>query len=234
MPDDGEDFERVNTEGPSNLLEVAKETGVKTIVHLSTVDVYGFRAGTVDAQTATRPSDAYQRSKVLAEDVLLHFAKKYPQPRVVVIRAARAVGSRDNTLVVPLLRMIASRRVVLPRGSEMSFSHPKDIAQAMYKAATNGALPGGIYLVKSFDATPERIALELAGSIGAPVDIVKAGILSKPGLSQYTTRQLAASLKVLPQSSWNAMGYSPAYDLGKTCEEITSWYKKEPWITEPA
>ncbi|HME18482.1 MAG TPA: SDR family oxidoreductase, partial [Nitrososphaerales archaeon] len=216
------------------LLEVAREAGVKTIVYLSTLDVFGFGAGTVNAQTPIRASDPYQSSKVSAEKVLLDFAGKNAVPRVVVIRAARAIGSRDSTLAVPLLRMITSHRVVLPRSSEMSFTHPKDIAQAMYRAAANEALPGGVYLIKSFDSSPEDLAKELAKAVGIPAAVRRAGFLSRPELPRYTARQLEASLRLAPQANWKTVEYSPEYDLEKTCAEIASWYKKEPWVTEQA
>jgi len=234
MPGDTEDFQRVNTEGISNLLEVAKESGVKTLVHLSTLDVYGFGARTVDAGSATRPKGPYQRAKASAEDALLDFALRNTRPKVMIVRAARAVGPRDWALAVPLLRMISGGRVVVPRGAEMSFTHPKDIAKAMYKAATTPAAPGGVYMVKSFDCTPESLAAALADSVGAPTKVGRAGVFSRPDMPDYTAQQLGASLRLSPQGNWGAIGYSPDYDLGKTCKEIGAWYKKEPWIIEHA
>lgn len=232
MPGADEDFQRVNTAGTSNLLEAARESGVKTIVHLSTLDVYGFGAGTVDSQSALKPEGQYQSSKAAAEEMLLEFARNNPGSRVVIIRAARAVGSRDHTLAVPLIRMIIAGRVVLPKGGEMSFSHPSDIAQAMYKAATNPNLPGGVYLVKSFDSSAEVLSAALAGSLGKPVKVSRAGVFSRSDLPPYTAGQVGASLRVAPQVSWKAMGYSPEFDLSRACDEIAGWYKKEPWVAE--
>jgi len=232
MPGDGEDFQRVNTEGISNLLEVAKESGVKTLVHLSTLDVFGLGAGTVDVGSAMRPRDPYQRAKASAEDVLLDFARRNKQPMVVIVRSARATGPRDWTLAVPLLRMISNRKVIVPKGAEMSFAHPKDIAKAMYRAATGQAAPGGVYMVKSFDSTTESLAAALAESVGVTTKVARAGPFSRPDLPEYTARQLEGSLRLAPQASWQAIGYSPDYDLEKTCKEIAAWYKKEPWVAE--
>jgi dihydroflavonol-4-reductase len=234
MPGFDTDFERFNTEGPKNLLEVAKEAGVKTIVHLSTLDVHGFGAGSIDAKTPLNPVNSYQHSKASAERVFLDFAGREKMPRVVVVRAARAVGSRDESLTIPLLRSIETRKVVLPEGSEMSFTHPRDIAQAMYKAATGASATGGVYLVKSFDATPENLARSLAQALGASVDLKKAGMLSRTCLPQYADEQLRASLRIDPQASWKLIRYSPEYNLEKTCEDIALWYRKEPWVAEPA
>ncbi len=234
MPGSDTGFGSVNAEGPRSLIEVAQEMGVKTIVHLSTLDVHGFGRSSVDERSPLKPGDEYQASKASAEGVFLEFAKRNPLPRVIVVRAARAVGSRDESLVVPLLRMVKRGKVVVPKGGEMSFSHPKDIAQAMYKAATNTAVPSGVYLVKSFDATAESLARQLATAVGAPAEVRTSGMFSKADLPRYTEQQLAASLKLSPQASWSQMGFAPEYDLRKTCEEVALWYAKEPWVTEPS
>ncbi len=234
MPYGDDEFERVNTEGISNLLEVSQEMGVKTIVHLSTIDVYGFGARTIEETSVPHPTNPYQEAKAAAEQALLSFARVHQSPRVVIVRAARAVGSRDETLTVPLLRMLSSGKVVVPEGLEMSFTHPKDIAQAMYKSATNPNLAGGVYLVKSFDARPLQLAEALAVSTGIRADIRRAGVFAKTPLPRYTVQQLEASLRIGPQASWASFGYEPEFTLEKTCQEIAAWYKREPWVSEPA
>ena len=70
MPGADGDFTRANTEGVLNLLEAAKESKSKAFVHLSTLDVHGFRAGVVGRSTPFAPSGEYQRSKAEAELLL--------------------------------------------------------------------------------------------------------------------------------------------------------------------
>ncbi len=234
MPGEDDDFEKLNTNGISNLLEVSREMGVKTLVHLSTIDVYGFRAREVGDSTPPNPEVGYQAAKASGERILMDFSKRNASPRVVVIRAARAVGSRDDSLVVPLLKMVQNGKVVFPGSGAMSFTHPRDIAQAMYKAAVNPGVPGGLYNVKSFDATPEDLAFAIAGSLGRKVEVKKPGLFSRPALPEYTARQLQASLRYGAQESWSKLGYSPEFDLGRTAEEVAAWYRKESWVTDSA
>ena len=224
----------LNTEGITNLLEVSREAGVETVVHLSTIDVCGFGVKNIDESTPPNPSDDYQKAKAAAEAVLLEFARKNGTPRVVVVRAAKAVGPRDWSLTVPLLRMIRKGSVVLPRGGEMSFTHPKDIAKAMYKAASDQKVPNGVYMVKSFDSTPEELATALVKSIGADARVARAGVFSRPDLPQYTARQLGAAPLLAAQPSWGVLGYSPEYDRDRTCAEVAAWYAKESWVAEEA
>jgi len=232
MPDSDGEFFSVNTEGLLNLLEVATEAKAKTFVHLSTLDVYGFQAKMVSPGDLFRPATEYQRSKAEGERLLQEFSKRNPQTRVVIVRAAKAVGSRDESLVVPLLRMIEAGKVVVPSGGLMSYSHPRDIAQAMYRAALGEFASGSSFLVKSFDSTPHDLARGVASAVGRDVFYSKQGLFSGPAVPRYTSAQLRASARIDVQPSWNELGYVPQYDLPKTCEEIASWFKKEPWVVE--
>jgi dihydroflavonol-4-reductase len=234
MPGSDADFHRFNTEGILNLLKVAKESKVKTFVQLSTLDVYGFGTKAINEATGLSPSDDYQKSKAEAERLLIEFSKRSKEPRIAIIRSAKAIGSRDESLVVPVLRMVDSGTVTIPSTKSMSFSHPKDIAQAMYKTTTGPSNQGPVYLVKSFDSTPEELARAIVVALGARVNVKRQGVFSSSALPKYTADQLKASLRIEAQASWKGLGYSPQFDLKATCEEIAVWYKREPWVTENA
>jgi nucleoside-diphosphate-sugar epimerase len=234
MPGSDIDFLPANTEGLLNLLEVAAEAKAKAFVHLSTLDVYGFHAKTISSSDPFRPQNEYQRAKAEAERLLQVFSKRSPQPKVAIIRAAKAIGPRDESLVVPMLRMIEAGKIVVPSGGLMSYSHPRDIAQAMYRAALGQAASGSAFLVKSFDSSPEDVARGLTTALGRGGSIRKEGLLAGSAVPKYTSEQLNASARIEEQSSWKELGYVPQYDLPKTCEEIANWYKKEPWVVEGA
>ncbi|MDV3293797.1 MAG: NAD-dependent epimerase/dehydratase family protein [Nitrososphaerales archaeon] len=234
MPGYDTDFEKINTEGVANLLEVAQEAKVKTLVHLSALDVYGFRSPNVTAKSEPEPAGEYQRSKLQADRTLLEFAKRSRSPRVVIIRPAKAVGSRDQSFTIPLLSMIEAGSATLPLSGEMSFSHPRDIAEAMFKAAGNLGLTRSIYLLKSFDASPEALASGIAAALDKQARIRRESILAKSPLPAYTKEQLRGRLRMDTQESWTELGYLPKFDLQKTCQEVAEWYKKDPWAIEQA
>jgi nucleoside-diphosphate-sugar epimerase len=234
MPDEDSDFIKVNTEGVLNLLEVATRMGAKTFVQLSTLDVCGFSRRDISDASPPHPAGEYQKAKAEAERLLLESSKRSPFPRLAIIRAARAVGSRDRSLTVPLLRMIKTGRVILPRSSSMSFTHPADIAQAMNKAATGRIPSGSTFLVKSFDASPGELAHRLIVSLGARAEVRGEGLFSKSPLPRYTVSQLKASLKIDSQPRWKELGYKPVFNAQAACDEIAKWYRKEPWVIETA
>ena len=234
MPDSDSDFQKINTEGLLNLLETSTEANVKAFVHLSTLDIYGFRDRAVSTSSLPNPSNEYQRSKAEADRLLGEYSKRKETPRVVIMRPAKAIGSRDGSVAVPLLRMLKSGKVVLPDSGPMSFTHPRDIAQAMYKAATHSSKTGSSFLLKSFDASPKELATALSSELGLRADVKRPGLFGSPSLPQYAFEQLRASLVVEPQPSWAEIEYVPAYNLKSTCEEIAGWYRKEPWVAGDA
>jgi nucleoside-diphosphate-sugar epimerase len=234
MPGADSDFMKVNTEGMLNLLEVAKESKAKAFVHLSTLDVYGPHQGVIDASSLPAPSNDYQKSKAEADRLLLEFSKRNPEPRVVIIRAAKAVGSRDQSLVTPILRMASRGIVTVPSAGVMSFSHPRDIAQAMFASAAGSLHTGKVILLKSFDSTPEVLAAGIAEAAGRKVRVRKQGLFSSSELPKYTSEQLRAAARVGDQPDWKDIGYAPKYDLKGTSEEIAVWSRKEPWAIDEA
>jgi nucleoside-diphosphate-sugar epimerase len=232
------DFFEVNTKGLRNLMEESEEHGVKDFVHLSTLDVFGFKkkkvgANDVAVDESASLSHPYQKAKLQAEHEIREFSKKGGEMRLKVVRAAKATGPRDTTLALPLLRMIESGSVVLPSGSDspMSFTHPRDVAKALFRVATAGE-GGKVYQVKSFDATAEELAIGVMEACGKKAQVKREGLFSKTAVPPYTASQVKAGILLEAQESWSAISYSPEYDLARTSREIAEWQRKEPWLTE--
>jgi nucleoside-diphosphate-sugar epimerase len=129
--------------------------------------------------------------------------------------------------------MASEGKILLPAGdATASFSHPKDIAQALLKAAN---ADGGTLLqqVKSFDASPGQLAETIAKAAGKNAQIRQSGLFSgRTSLPDYTVSQLKASLHLGEQDSWKTIGYVPSYGLEKVGVEVALWCKKEPWSIE--
>lgn len=229
-----EDFVKFNNTALRNLLEESNEHGVKAFVHLSPLDIYGFDQKSITETTETTPASQYQQAKLEAEKIIKEFAQKNPEMRVGIVRAAKGLGSRDTTVVLPILKMIQEGKVTLPSGgsSKMSFTHPKDIAQALLRAASSNEKER-IYLVKSLDASLEEVAKSLMGACGKEATVKQRGLFSgKTVFYPYVIELFKASPVLSEQKSWKQLNYTPAYDLGKTAMEIAIWSRKEPWITQ--
>ena len=230
-----EEFVKFNQVGLTNLLEEAHEHGTKTFVHLSTLDVYGFGSGrTVGKESIPSPTDEYQRAKLEGERIVTEFGKGHPELQVRIVRAAKAVGSRDTTVVTPILKMIERGKVTLPSGSSasMSFTHPKDVAQALLKASTSVG-DWTPYQVKSFDLSVDDLARALVNAGGKGVEVKQQGMFSGRGLiAQYPAEEIKAGLTLAEEDSSKKLAFSPAFNLEKVVTEVSAWYHKEPWVTK--
>src|SRR2546428_1704300 len=138
MPDTGaKGYEALNREGIRNLLEAAREAGVMTFVHLSTLDVYGFKKKnrTISESSEPQPDHPYQKAKLEADRLLLDFAEKNPSIKVVIVRSSRAIGPRDRTVTLPILKMAEAGGGVLPPRASVSFTRPHGAARTTPQAA---------------------------------------------------------------------------------------------------
>jgi len=229
-----EEYAGFNRQGLGNLLEEAHEHGVKSFVHLSTLDVHGFGSGgrrEVEKGSVPRPTDEYQRSKLEGERAVSEFAAGHPGMQVRIVRAARAVGARDPWVVTPLLRMVERGSVVLPPGGRgrLSLTHPKDVAQALLAAAGSPG-GGGPYQIKSFDASLEELVGGVMRAGGRTAEVKTQGTFTGRSLvGRYASEGVKAGLSLPVQEP--PAGYSPAFDLEKVAAEVIAWYRKEPWVT---
>lgn len=230
---DADEYAKFNSVALSNLLEEANEHGAKVFVHLSCLDVYG-TGGVIESTSVPKPVDEYQKSKLASESLVADFGRNHPDMKVRVVRAALAVGPRDKRLTSSLLRMIETGKVVLPPGSSsvISLSHPKDVAQALLKAATYGG-EWDQCLVKSFDSSVEDFLRRTSTATGRKVDVKSGGLLSgKTLIPQYSAGQIRAGRTIKEQEFWKKISYAPGYTIEKTIEEVSEWYRREPWLTK--
>lgn len=229
-----EDYSKFNNGPLMNLLAEANEHGVKVFVHLSCLDVYGFGGGChVEANRSPKPEMAYQKAKLEAERIVTGFGKDNKEMKVAIVRAARPVGPRDQTVTLPILRMMEGGKVVLPQGSgtTMSLVHPKDIAQSLLRASVSN--PGEVVLVKSFEASVEELARRLVDASGSKVQLKQQGMFGgKTLISGYASEQVRAGLSIDAQDAWKRISYAPNFTIENTVEETIGWYRKEPWVTK--
>ncbi len=151
------EFEATNVEGVRNLLDAAIETGVRRVVHCSTVGVLGdVRNPPADESTPFNPGDVYQESKVRGEQLALEY---FRSGRIagVVIRPAMVYGPGD-TRMLKLFKMIALGRFFYVGGGEtlLHFVDVRDLARAFELAMGRADRTGEVYIAAGREAVPLR------------------------------------------------------------------------------
>ncbi len=87
------DFHSTNVDGTCNVLQAARQAGVRRLIHISTIAVVGEPAPgmLIDEGTPCRPADEYQRSKLEGESLALSYHAEHGLP-VVVLRPGAFYG----------------------------------------------------------------------------------------------------------------------------------------------
>lgn len=113
-------YHDVNVRGTRHVLEAARDGGARRVVHCSTIGVHGhISSPPADENTPHRPTDIYQRTKSLGEQLALEFHRRTGFP-VSVARPASIYGPGDRRLL-KLFRMIASGRFIMLGSGEVCF-----------------------------------------------------------------------------------------------------------------
>jgi dihydroflavonol-4-reductase len=162
-----------NVEGTRNLLTAATKAGVERVVYTSTVGCIGIPnngVGNEDLPVSLKEiSGAYKRSKFLAEQVALEFARKGLP--LVVVNPTAPIGDHDfkptptGKIVVDFLR----RRMPAYVETGLNLVDVRDVAEGHVLACERGA-QGNRYVLGAENLTLRQIfeTLEVISGLRAP------------------------------------------------------------------
>ncbi|MBN9316189.1 MAG: NAD(P)-dependent oxidoreductase [Devosia sp.] len=103
-----------NVRGAIEVCRFADRAGAERINFTSTMGVYGPQEERVDEDTVPRPSTAYGRSKLLAEQTHEDWQKARPGRRLVIIRPAVTFGEGERGNFTRLARLLRRGLFVYP------------------------------------------------------------------------------------------------------------------------
>jgi nucleoside-diphosphate-sugar epimerase len=165
-------FHSINQVGTENAVRMAAKAGVRRVVLVSSVSVYGGTAGAACAEsTPCRPEGPYAESKWHAEECAKEIASSQHM-ELVILRLATLYGDGDPGNVARLMRAIDRGRFVwVGDGSNRkSLLHRDDAARACVVAATASSLAGtSIFNVVGAWHTMREVVGTLAAALGRSV-----------------------------------------------------------------
>jgi nucleoside-diphosphate-sugar epimerase len=241
-------FAQVNVIGTANLLSAAREHGAARFVHFSSAGVLGRVAPekTADEETACRPQNIYDRTKLEAERRVLGTAAD--GLKVVVVRPGWVYGPGDRR-TFKLIRAIARRRFMLvTRGR--AWQTPvfvDDLVQGTLLCAEKAPARSLFHLAGPETLTVRQIVDTIAAAAGTRVPrptlplfpvSVAAWKLDKAFRlfhreAPLTPGRLAFFIHPKPLSSLKArqeLGYAPPTDFRAGMERTLAWYRENGWL----
>ncbi|HET9228215.1 MAG TPA: NAD(P)-dependent oxidoreductase [Thermoanaerobaculia bacterium] len=145
----------VNRIGTERTLEAAHRAGVKRVVYLSTLMVYGQTAdGDLDETAARRRfGNAYSDSKLDAEKVALQYSSSGRVP-VTVLQPTAVYGPFGGVWTVQPLAALKTGRMILVNGGDglANAVYVDDLVTAMLLAAEKDAAVGEAFLISGPEA----------------------------------------------------------------------------------
>lgn len=230
-------LEQTGVGGTRRVLDAVAASGVRHVVHLSSVGAYSPRRDTSpvreDYPTEGVPSSPYSRHKVAAERLLDAFERDHQGVTVTRMRPGiigqQGAGSALLRYALPALAPAALLRVlpVLPldRGLRVPLVHADDVADAVARVLETGAA-GAFNLAADPVLTVDEIAAVLgAHHVHAPLPVLRAAVSAAwharalpldPGWID-----LAGAIPVLDCSrAHEELGWRPTTDAVTTLEQV--------------
>ncbi|HKI86712.1 MAG TPA: NAD-dependent epimerase/dehydratase family protein [Thermoanaerobaculia bacterium] len=148
---------RVNLKGTESVLGAAAAAGVRRVVHLSTLMVYGATEdGDLDERSPRRFfGDAYSNSKLRAESLALSSAASRDL-EVTVLQPTAVYGPFGGVWTRNVMSQLASGRVILVDGGSglCNAVYIDDLVSAMLLAAVEAKAAGEAFLISGEEPFP--------------------------------------------------------------------------------
>ncbi|HEX9944582.1 MAG TPA: NAD-dependent epimerase/dehydratase family protein [Thermoanaerobaculia bacterium] len=239
----------VNVGGTRNVLEAARDQGVRKFVYCSTCGVHGnidHPPGGEDAPI--QPADYYQRTKYEAEPIVREFHERgLPS---VILRPAAIYGPGDPERFFLIFRRVAQGTFPM-FGNGRTWYHPlyvDNLVDAFVLAMRNGVGDGEAYLIADEEyVTIEELVRRVAWALGVDVKVPHYPVwpvVAAGHVCEKLCRPFGITPPIFPRRvDWyrqnrafkidkakRELGYAPAVGLDEGLRRTAEWYRQEGYI----
>jgi nucleoside-diphosphate-sugar epimerase len=229
-------FEALNVEGTRTVLAAAVEAGVRRFVHMSSLAVFDYRRGLVDASEETPPGGhefAYGQTKLQAEE-LVRSAPETLEP-VIVRPGLIPYGPEDRMTVLSLFAAVERRLPILVGGGAalvstsfienlvdglmLCLDHPAAAGQTVHLAddvklswrELVEAIGRALDVRPNLRSTPGWLARLAAWLLEGTWRLLR--VRSAPPLTRYRARTATSDLHLSNALAKDLLGYRPRVTL---------------------
>lgn len=217
-----------NVKGTLNVLQAARELGVKRVIHTSTSEVYGTaRFVPITEDHPLQGQSPYSATKIAADQLAYSFYASFNLP-VVIARPFNTYGPRQSArAVIPtIITQIAAGRRQIKLGAvspTRDFSFVRDTV-AGFIAALNSDLGLGevINFGSNFEISIGDMAKLIAEAMGVDIEIVTDEARLRPPNSEVE-RLWADNAKAKRLFGWQP-GYGGREGFKRGLAETAEWF----------
>ena len=242
-------YDEVNVNGTRNVLESAKNAGVKRFIYTSTCGVHGNVDNPPGDETAPiQPADYYQKTKYLAEPIVMEFNS--PEMPCVILRPAAIYGPGDPERFFMIFKRVASGKFPM-FGNGKTLYHPlyiDNLVDALMLAMEPGKGDGEAYLIADEEYVEiEDLVKRTAKALGTEVKIPHYPVMPLV-IAGHICEKVCKPFHITPpifprRVDWfrqnrafkidkakRDLGYEPKVDLDEGLKRTAEWYRAEGYL----
>ena len=241
------EFMATNRDGTANVLEAARDAGVRRFVHISSLAVAGptTPGHPIDEERPPAPITHYGRSKLAAEVLVRAMPMEWT-----IVRPPVVYGEWDRgTLTVFRLARCGVVPVFGDGSQELSVIHAEDLARALIAAAVTKGTAGHVYFATHPEAITSRAFVRRIGeAVGTTPRIIPMPPLVVRGVLWVTgtLAHLAGRATLLSADKGNEYlapawtcrsdaltrdtGWRAEIELETGLRRAANWYREVGWL----
>jgi len=228
-----ESYVDTNIKGTLNILQAAKELGIKKVIHTSTSEVYGTACfPSINEEHRINPQSPYAATKAAADFLALAFYRSFDLP-VVLIRPFNSYGPRQSAraIIPTIITQILAGSKIIKIGSlypERDLVYVADTVRGFIGGAESRAAVGNIINLGTNSTVSIR---ELANIImklmrvDRKIEIQKERIRPKCSEVERLKADITKAKKLF--------NWSPRYSLEQGLKETIAWLRKNRHLYKP-
>ncbi len=220
-----ESYVSTNVMGTLNVLQAAREAGVKKIVHTSTSETYGTAVyAPIDEKHPLQGQSPYSASKIGADMMAESFCRSFDMP-IAIIRPFNTYGPRQSArAVIPtIISQILSGSTKIKLGSlspVRDLTFVSDTVRGFIKVAESDKSAGNVINIGSGKGvTIGELAEKIFELTGSKPDIESDGTRVRPQKSEVM-KLICDNKKAL-----DLLGWKPEYTLEKGLMETIAFVR---------
>jgi dihydroflavonol-4-reductase len=242
-------YRAVNATAVRQVIEAAARSGVKRVVHCSTVGVHGdVEHPPANEDAPFKPGDIYQVTKLEGERLAFDAAARYGI-EVTIVRPTGIYGPGDRRLL-KLFRGVARRRWVTLGSGEIYYhlTFIDDLVEGFRLCGTHRAAANRIYILAGGEVTTLNALVALvAEGAGVPVptrhlpvwpfhaagavcEMVCAPLGLEPPIYRRRVDFFTKSRAFDITRARTEIGYAPRVGLREGIRRSLDWYRNEGWL----
>jgi NAD dependent epimerase/dehydratase len=217
-------YVRTNVEGTVNVLQLARELGIKRVIQTSTSEVYGNAPEfPITEQTPLRGQSPYSASKIASDQLALSYYCSFELP-VVVLRPFNTYGPRQSArAIIPTIVSQALLRDEIQIGSltpSRDLTHVADTCAGFVAAAESEKAVGQtIQLGTGRDHSVGDLINTILRLLGKEMPVKQSSERIRPAASEID--RLLSS----PEKAREMLGWEPKISLEEGLQSVIDWMR---------